>query len=112
MSLVSGDMDGGHGVAAAYINYLYTPLPQDIVSKHFFRPRDEHVSAGYANRFPRLELFTIDDVFGGWQKAQKMHFPRVEFSSRSRAIESDTVPALPVSLAHSRFVDLFSFLAF
>ena len=76
ISLVSGDMGGGRDVAAAYIDYLYTPLAQDIVSRHFFRPRDEHVSARYAGRFPRLELFTVDDVFGGWQKAQKMHFAK------------------------------------
>jgi sulfate transport system substrate-binding protein len=43
---------------------------------HYLRPRDKQVSAKYAERFPALELFTIDEVFGGWQKAERTHFAK------------------------------------
>jgi sulfate transport system substrate-binding protein len=61
-------------VAQAYLEYLYTPEGQEIAAKHYYRPRLESVAAGYAKQFPRVTLFTIDEVFGGWQKAQKKHF--------------------------------------
>ena len=60
--------------AKSYLNYLYTPAAQEIAARHFYRPRDAVVSGKYAATFPKLELFTIDAVFGGWQKAQKKHF--------------------------------------
>ena len=68
------DRNGAREVAAAYIDYLYTPQAQDIVGKHYYRPRDAQASAKYASQFPSLELFTIDEVVGGWQQAQKIHF--------------------------------------
>ena len=61
-------------VAQAYLEYLYTPEGQEIAAKHYYRPRLESVAAKYAKRFPKVTLFTIDEVFGGWQKAQKKHF--------------------------------------
>jgi sulfate transport system substrate-binding protein len=61
-------------VAQEYLKYLYTAEGQDIVAKHYYRPRLEAVAQKYASTFPKLNLFTIDEVFGGWQKAQKTHF--------------------------------------
>jgi sulfate transport system substrate-binding protein len=61
-------------LAQAYLEYLYTPEGQEIAAKHFYRPRLEAVARKHAASFPRVELVTIDEVFGGWQKAQKTHF--------------------------------------
>ena len=61
-------------VAKAYLEYLYSPEGQEIAARNFYRPRLESVAQKYASQFPKLELFTVDDVFGGWQKAQKTHF--------------------------------------
>jgi sulfate/thiosulfate-binding protein len=61
-------------VAKAYLEYLYTPEGQEIAAKHYYRPRNEAVAAKYARQFPQVALFTIDQVFGGWTKAQKIHF--------------------------------------
>jgi sulfate transport system substrate-binding protein len=60
--------------AEAYLQFLYSPEGQELAARHHYRPRDEKVAAKYANRFAKLTLFTIDDVFGGWQKAQSTHF--------------------------------------
>ena len=67
---------GARGVGASYIEYLYTPQAQHIAAKHYYRPRDPSVGAQYEDRFPHLELFTVDEVAGGWQKAQKIHFAK------------------------------------
>jgi sulfate transport system substrate-binding protein len=61
-------------VAQAYLEYLYSPEGQEIAARHFYRPRIEAVARKYAATFPKVNLITIDDVFGGWQKAQKEHF--------------------------------------
>ena len=61
-------------VAEAYLKYLYSPEGQEIAAKNFYRPRDPNVAKKYANEFPKLKLFTIDQEFGGWTKAQKEHF--------------------------------------
>ena len=61
-------------VAKAYLDFLYSPEGQEIAAQNFYRPRSQDVAAKYQNRFPKLELFTIDEVFGGWQKTQKRHF--------------------------------------
>jgi sulfate/thiosulfate transport system substrate-binding protein len=61
-------------IAKAYLDYLYTPAGQEIAAKHYYRPRLEAVAAKYAQQFPKVQLFTIDQVFGGWAKAQKTHF--------------------------------------
>ncbi len=60
--------------AQAYLDYLYAEEGQNIAAKHYYRPRDAKVSAKYAAQFPKIKLVTIDDTFGGWQKAQKAHF--------------------------------------
>lgn len=65
---------GTEKVAQAYLEYLYTPEGQEIVAKYFFRPRLESVAQKHAGEFPTVKLFTIDELFGGWQKAQKTHF--------------------------------------
>jgi sulfate transport system substrate-binding protein len=61
-------------VAKAYLQFLYTPEGQEIGARNYYRPRLAAVAAKYAARFPKVNLFTIDDTFGGWQKAQKRHF--------------------------------------
>jgi sulfate/thiosulfate-binding protein len=61
-------------VAQAYLEYLYSEEGQDIAARNFYRPRLDAVAARYADKFPKINLFTIDQVFGGWQKAQKTHF--------------------------------------
>jgi len=65
---------GNGEVAKAYLEFLYTEEGQEIGAKNYYRPRLEKVAAKYAGRFPKLQLFTIDELFGGWQKAQKKHF--------------------------------------
>jgi sulfate transport system substrate-binding protein len=65
---------GTEEVAKAYLEYLYTPEGQEIAAKHHYRPRLESVAQKYAGDFPKLNLFTIDEVFGGWQKAHQTHF--------------------------------------
>jgi sulfate/thiosulfate-binding protein len=57
--------------AQAYLDYLYSEEGQNIAAKHYYRPRDAKVAAKYAAQFPKIKLVTIDDTFGGWQKAQK-----------------------------------------
>src|SRR6266404_5534390 len=65
---------GTEELAKAYLEYLYSPEGQDIVARNHYRPRLESVAQKYAADFPKIKLFTIDEVFGGWQKAQKTHF--------------------------------------
>ena len=65
---------GTEALANAYLNYLYTPQAQDIEAQNGYRPRDPSILAKYSAKFPSITLFTIDDVFGGWQAAQKKHF--------------------------------------
>ena len=65
---------GTQAVAQAYLDFLYTDEGQDIIGQNFYRPRSEKATAKYAATFPKVSLFTIDEVFGGWQKAQKEHF--------------------------------------
>jgi sulfate/thiosulfate transport system substrate-binding protein len=68
------DRKGTRKIAEAYLNYLYTPQGQETIAQHYYRPRSLEVAAKYAAQFPKLNLFTIDEVFGGWQKAQAEHF--------------------------------------
>ena len=65
---------GTEDVAKAYLEYLYTPEGQEIAAKHHYRPRLESAAQKHAADFPKLNLFTIDEVFGGWQKAHQTHF--------------------------------------
>ncbi len=68
------DKRGTRKVAEAYLQYLYSEEGQDIAGKHFYRPRSPKATEKYKDQFVKVELFTIDDVFGGWQTAQKTHF--------------------------------------
>ncbi|HEX7011206.1 MAG TPA: sulfate ABC transporter substrate-binding protein [Steroidobacteraceae bacterium] len=64
---------GTREVATEYLKYLYTREAQEIIAKHYYRPIDPEVASKYARQFPKLELVTIED-FGGWAKAQEVHF--------------------------------------
>jgi len=68
------DKKGTREVAQAYLDYLYTPEGQEIAARNFYRPIDPKVAAKYEKQFPKVNLFTVDDTFGGWAKAQKTHF--------------------------------------
>lgn len=65
---------GTREVAEAYLEFLYTEAGQEICAKHFYRPTNKKIAAKYAHQFPKVEMFEIGEVFGGWQKAQKTHF--------------------------------------
>jgi sulfate/thiosulfate transport system substrate-binding protein len=65
---------GTQAVAQAYLEYLYSEAGQEIAAKHFYRPRLPPVAARYASQFPRISLVTVDEVFGGWKKANAAHF--------------------------------------
>jgi sulfate/thiosulfate transport system substrate-binding protein len=68
------DKRGTRTIAQAYLEYLYTAEGQEVAAKHYYRPRLASVAVKYAKQFPKVKLFTIDAVFGGWQNAQKLHF--------------------------------------
>lgn len=61
-------------VAKAYLEYLYSPVGQDIAGKNYYRPVDPDAIAKYRSQFPSIDLFTIDEVFGGWNEANRVHF--------------------------------------
>lgn len=68
------DKKGTRKAAEAYLKFLYTPQGQEIGAKNFYRPTDPAVAKKHESEFPKVKLVTIDDTFGGWQKAQKTHF--------------------------------------
>jgi sulfate/thiosulfate-binding protein len=68
------DKRGTRKIAEAYLNYLYSAEGQEIAGKNFYRPQSAKVAEKYAKQFSPVKLFTIDEVFGGWAKAQKTHF--------------------------------------
>ena len=68
------DKHGTRAVAQAYLDYLYSDEGQDLAGKHFYRPISDKAAAKYARQFPQLNLFTIDQAFGGWAQASKAHF--------------------------------------
>ena len=68
------DKKGTRKVAEAYLRYLYTPEAQEIIAKHYYRPRNPEVAAKYKDHFPSVALFTIDRNFGGWKRTQAAHF--------------------------------------
>ena len=68
------DRKGTRRVAQAYLEYLYTDEGQDIIGRNFYRPTSEKAKSKYNKQFPKLTLFTIDEAFGGWTKADKDHF--------------------------------------
>lgn len=68
------DKHGTRKVAEEYLKYLYTPEGQEIAARNFYRPRDPEVAKKYESTFPKISLFSIDDLFGGWTAATKTHF--------------------------------------
>jgi sulfate transport system substrate-binding protein len=76
VAVVDGVVDkrGTRAVAQAYLEYLGTDEGQELAAKHYYRPRSTAVAGKHTEQFPKLVLFTVDDVFGGWQKAQSAHF--------------------------------------
>ncbi len=68
------DKHGTAKIAKAYLDYLYTPEAQEIVAKHYYRPRDSKVADKYASQFPKLKLWTLASEFKDWRTAQKTHF--------------------------------------
>jgi sulfate/thiosulfate transport system substrate-binding protein len=70
----NADRHGTRKVAEAYLQFLYSKDAQEIEARNFYRPRDPGILAAHAADFPKIPLYTIDDVFGGWQKAQATHF--------------------------------------
>jgi len=68
------DRKGTRAVAEAYLRYWYSQEGQEIAARNSYRPRDPEIAKEYENSFAKVELFTVDDVFGGWSKAQKEHF--------------------------------------
>lgn len=65
---------GTEKVAEAYLSYLYSDEGQEIIAKNFYRPRNAAVLKAHESQYAKVDLFTIDDIFGGWTKAQKTHF--------------------------------------
>jgi sulfate transport system substrate-binding protein len=76
VAVVDGVVDrkGTRELARAYLEYLYSPEGQEIAAKNHYRPRDQTIASKYAGAFASVKLFTIDEAFGGWQNAQKLHF--------------------------------------
>ena len=68
------DKRGTRAIAQAYLEYLYTPEGQEIAAKHYYRPRSVKIAKKYAKNFAQVKLFSIDDIFGGWKSAHKVHF--------------------------------------
>jgi sulfate transport system substrate-binding protein len=68
------DRKGTRQVAEAYLAFLYSPEGQDLAAKHFYRPRLPEVARRHEPRFPSVTVFTVDELFGGWARAQKTHF--------------------------------------
>jgi sulfate transport system substrate-binding protein len=68
------DRKGTRAAAEAYLKFLYTPEGQEIAAKHYYRPRDPATAKKHESTFPQVQLITVDDVFGGWRKAQATHF--------------------------------------
>ena len=68
------DKRGTRKLATAYLEYLYSPEGQTLAGDNYYRPRDPKIAAKYAKQFAPVKLFTIDDTFGGWASAQKIHF--------------------------------------
>jgi ABC-type sulfate transport system substrate-binding protein len=68
--------DGMSDVSKAYFDYLHTGKVQAIAARHYYRARSEDIAARYRMQLPHLDLFTVDEVFGGWKEAENRHFAR------------------------------------
>jgi sulfate/thiosulfate transport system substrate-binding protein len=76
VTVVDGNAErkGNLDLARAYLEYLYSPAAQDVIGRHYYRPSGDAAKEKYADQYPDVDLFTIDEVFGGWQAAQNTHF--------------------------------------
>ncbi len=76
VALVDRNVDrrGTRAAAQAYLEFLYSPLGQDLAGRHYYRPVSDEARAKYHDQFPDIDLFTVDAVFGGWQEANRVHF--------------------------------------
>lgn len=70
----NADKHGVRNIAQAYLEYLYGKKGQEIAARNFYRPSDPEIAKKYAHQFPAINLFTINDVFGGWPQAKSIHF--------------------------------------
>jgi sulfate transport system substrate-binding protein len=68
------DRRGTRKIAEAYLQHLYSDEGQEIAGKHYYRPTNEKIAAKYTSQFPKIKLLTVDEIAGGWTKAQKTHF--------------------------------------
>jgi sulfate transport system substrate-binding protein len=68
------DKKGTRAAAESYLQFLYSREGQEIAAKNYYRPRDPDVAKAYEATFPQVQLFTVDEVFGGWRAAQAKHF--------------------------------------
>jgi sulfate/thiosulfate transport system substrate-binding protein len=68
------DKKGTRDVANSYLKYLYSPIAQEIAAQNYYRPTDKKIALKYESNFAQVKLFKIDDLFGGWTQAQKVHF--------------------------------------
>jgi sulfate transport system substrate-binding protein len=68
------DKRGTRALAQAYLEFLYTPAAQALIARHHYRPVEPAAAASVAGRLPAIELFTVDELFGGWTQAQRTHF--------------------------------------
>jgi sulfate/thiosulfate-binding protein len=76
------DRRGTRALAEAYVNFLYTPEAQEIGARHHYRPRLPEAGKPAGTRFPEIPLFTVDELFGGWARAQRTHFDDGGFFDR------------------------------
>jgi sulfate/thiosulfate transport system substrate-binding protein len=76
VSIVDKNVDrkGTRDVAQAYLEFLYSETGQELAAKHFYRPRSEEIAKKHEDRFPTIQLFTIDEIAGGWHNANQVHF--------------------------------------
>ena len=76
MALVDKNVDrhNTRRVATGYLNFLYSPVAQEIIGKHHYRPVDPNAQARFAAAFKQIPMVTVDQAFGGWKKAQAVHF--------------------------------------
>ncbi|BBL35751.1 sulfate-binding protein [Nitrosomonas stercoris] len=70
----NADRHGVRNIAQAYLKYLYSKEGQEIAARNFYRPSNLEISKKYTHQFPNINLFTVDEVFGGWEKAHSIHF--------------------------------------
>jgi sulfate transport system substrate-binding protein len=68
------DQHDNRAVAEAYLEFLYTPVAQEIAAQHYFRPSLEEVARRHSATFPSVKMFTVEELFGSWKQAQKTHF--------------------------------------